>query len=57
MSDLLVLPVSTKAERRAFVDFAWQVYKDDAAWIPPLKSEVQALLDPKENPWFGHGRA
>ncbi|MEO5577856.1 MAG: N-acetyltransferase [Sphingomicrobium sp.] len=57
MSDLIIRPVSSKHDRKAFVDFAWQVYKDDPAWIPPLKSEVHALLDPKENPWFGHGRA
>jgi len=57
MSDLIVRPVSSKRDRKAFVDFAWEVYKDDPAWIPPLKTEVHALLDPKQNPWFGHGRA
>jgi hypothetical protein len=25
--------------------------------VPPLKSEVHALIDPKKNPWFGHARA
>jgi len=49
--------VTGKADRKAFVDFVWHVYKDDPAWVPPLKSEVHALLDPKRNPWFGHGRA
>ena len=57
MSEIAIRPVATKAERRAFVDFAWTAYQDDPAWIPPLKSEVHALLDPKRNPWFGHGRA
>ncbi len=57
MSDLAVSPVATKADRKSFVDFAWTVYKGDPAWVPPLKSEVHALLDPKQNPWFGHGRA
>ena len=57
MSDLIIRPVSSKQERKAFVDFVWEVYKDDPAWIPPLKTEVHALLDPKKNPWFGHGRA
>lgn len=57
MSDLNIRPVSTSRDRKAFVDFAWDVYRDDPAWIPPLKSEVHALLDPKQNPWFGHGRA
>ena len=58
MNDSLSIePVSSKKEQRAFVDFAWAVYRDDPAWVPPLKAEVHALLDPKKNPWFGHGRA
>ncbi len=35
MSALTIRPVETKADRNAFVDFAWEVYKDDPAWIPP----------------------
>jgi hypothetical protein len=54
---LTIRPVATKAERRDFVNFAWQVYKDDPAWVPPLKDEVHGLLDPTRNPWFEHGRA
>ena len=46
-----------KNGRKAFVDFAWEVYKDDPAWVPPLKDEVHGLLNPKKNPWFGHARA
>ena len=58
MSDALTIsPVQTKAERRAFVDFAWRVYRDDPAWIPPLKDEVHGLLTPGKNPWFEHARA
>jgi hypothetical protein len=57
MSELTIRPVRTKADRRAFVDFVWRVYRDDPAWVPPLKSEVLALITPGENPWFGHGRA
>ena len=53
----MVRPVASAAERRAFVDFPWQVYKDDPAWVPPLKSEVHGLLDPRKNPWFLHARA
>ena len=57
MSKLTISPVETKADRKRFVNFAWDVYKNDPAWIPPLKDEVDGLLDPKKNPWFGHGRA
>jgi len=57
MSDLIIRAVSSRQDRNAFVDFVWAVYRGDPAWIPPLKSEVHALLDPAKNPWFGHGRA
>jgi len=56
-AELRVRPVASAAGRRAFVDLAWEVYRDDPAWVPPLKSEVHALIDPRKNPWFGHARA
>jgi hypothetical protein len=55
--DLRVRPVVSPADRRAFVDLPWAVYESDRAWVPPLKSEVHGLLNPKKNPWFGHARA
>ncbi|MFL6733135.1 MAG: N-acetyltransferase, partial [Sphingomicrobium sp.] len=54
---IVVRPVETAADRRAFVDLAWDVYSDDPAWIPPLKDEVHGLINPKKNPWFEHARA
>ena len=52
-----IRPVETKTDRKAFVDFAWEVYKDDPAWVPPLKDEVHGLITPGKNPWFEHARA
>ena len=52
-----VRPATTKKDRKAFVDFAWTVYKDDPAWVPPLKDEVHGLITPGKNPWFEHARA
>jgi len=52
-----IRPVETKADRKAFVDFAWTVYKDDRAWVPPLKDEVHGLITPGKNPWFEHAKA
>ena len=56
-SPVTVRPVATSTDRKAFVDFAWDAYKDDPAWIPPLKDEVHGLLNPKKNPWFEHAKA
>ena len=57
MSPLTIRPVASKSDRKAFVDLAWEVYRDDPAWIPPLKDEVHGLLSPGKNPWFEHARA
>ncbi|MEO7634626.1 MAG: N-acetyltransferase [Sphingomicrobium sp.] len=57
MAALTITPVTTSADRAAFVDFAWDVYRDDPAWVPPLKAEVHGLLTPGKNPWFEHARA
>ena len=56
-SALTIRPVDSKKDRKAFVDFAWDVYKDDPAWVPPLKDEVHGLITPGKNPWFEHARA
>jgi len=56
-SPLAIRPVETKKDKKAFVDFAWEAYKGDPAWVPPLKDEVHGLITPGKNPWFEHGRA
>ena len=56
-ASLVIRSVGTRADRKAFVDLVWEVYKDDPAWVPPLKDEVHGLLDPRKNPWFEHARA
>jgi len=56
-ASLTVRPVETKADRKAFVNLAWDVYRDDPAWVPPLKDEVHGLITPGKNPWFEHAKA
>jgi len=40
-----------------FLDVPHTVYRDDPAWIPPLRLERRQFLSPDHNPWFEHGRA
>jgi GNAT superfamily N-acetyltransferase len=42
--------LQTPAERKAFFEFPWVVYKDDPNWVPPLLSMRRDLLDRKKNP-------
>jgi hypothetical protein len=57
MSDIVISPVVTKADLKAFVDLPYRLYAANPNWIPPLKVEVYALLTPGKNPWFEHGEA
>jgi GNAT superfamily N-acetyltransferase len=54
-ADLIrVEPVAGKPDLKAFIDLPFRLYADDPHWVPPLKSEVRELLDPRRNPFFEH---
>ena len=57
MSDLIIRPVETQADRRAFIDLPFGLYRDDPHWVPPLKREALALITPAKNGWFSHAEA
>ncbi len=57
MTDINIRPVSTQADKQAFVDLPFRLYADDPNWVPPLKSDVMATITPGKNPWFEHGEA
>ena len=40
-----VSPVKSPSERDAFIEFQWQIYRDDPAWVPPLIIERKEFLD------------
>jgi len=53
-SHIVIQPVTTKAQRKRFVELPYRLYANDPHWVPPLKSETYALLTPKKNPFFEH---
>lgn len=53
---LSIVPAESAAERKAFITFAWQVYKGDPYWVPPLVSERQEFLDPERHPFHQHAK-
>jgi hypothetical protein len=52
--DIIVSPVKGKADLERLIDFAWEVYKDDPNWVPPLKMDVRSILMKEKNPFFEH---
>jgi hypothetical protein len=57
MSEITLRAVEDAADRKAFVDLAYALNRDDPNWVPPLKTEVHGLIDPRTNPWFEHAEA
>lgn len=53
-TDLFIAPVSTKADRAAFVDLAYRLNASDPNWVPPLRMEALELVTPGKNPFFDH---
>jgi hypothetical protein len=52
-----VRPISSRADRSAFVALAYALNQGDPNWVPPLRSEVAGLITPGKNPWFEHAEA
>ncbi len=57
MTEIIVSPASTPAERSEFINFQWQIYKGDPYWVPPLLSERTAFWDKSKNPFYEHSDA
>ena len=53
-ADIIVTPVSGKADFKAFIDLAYRLNASDPAWVPPLRGEVEDLLTPGKNPFHEH---
>jgi GNAT superfamily N-acetyltransferase len=54
MSEVTVTPVTSKADRKAFIDVPYRLNAGDPHWVPPLRADVEELLNPKKNPFFEH---
>lgn len=52
--DIIVTPVESKADLERLIDFAWEAYKGDPNWVPPLKMDVRGILMKDKNPFFDH---
>lgn len=54
---LTIRPVNDGSDRKAFIDIAYRLNRDDPNWVPPLRQEVAEKIDPKKNGWFSHAEA
>ena len=53
-AEVVIAPVSGKADFNAFIDLAYRLNADDPSWVPPIRGEVVELLTPGRNPFHEH---
>jgi len=50
----VVTPVSSKPDRKAFIELVYRLNANLPHWVPPLREDVRELLDARKNPFFEH---
>jgi GNAT superfamily N-acetyltransferase len=54
---VIVSPVASLRDRRAFEGFPWRVYRGDPLWVPPFVRDRRKAMDPDRGEFFLHGEA
>ena len=54
---ITVKEISTPKELKQFIKFAWQIYRNDDNWVPPLIGDMLGMLDKKKGAFFEIGEA
>lgn len=52
-----LIQVTTRQDRKEFLNFPKRLYKDDPFWVCQLDSELEALFDPEKNYLLRQGEA
>ena len=54
MPELEVVQASRGCLRRAFLEFPYRMYAQDAVWVAPLRGEQKKILDERRHPFYRH---
>ncbi|MBI4547060.1 MAG: GNAT family N-acetyltransferase [Ignavibacteriae bacterium] len=57
MGTVVVQPVASKQDIKAFIKFPWRIYANNSPWVPPLLVDRKKLIDKKRNPFYNHAEA
>jgi len=52
MSKTVAVPVASRRQRKAFLEFPWQLYRNDPNWVPPLRMEQKELVGYRYHPFY-----
>lgn len=51
-----VRPVLDARDQAAFIEFQYELHRDQPHWVPPLRLERREFLDPRKNPLFEYAQ-
>lgn len=51
-----IIPVTTTATHKAFLNMPLEIYKNDPNWIQPLNKDIEVVFDEKKNKAFRFGK-
>lgn len=52
MTRIEVNAVTNRRDRKRFLEFPWRLYRDDANWVPPLRTNQRELVGYKRHPFY-----
>lgn len=55
-ADVTITKVETADQKKAFILFQYEVYKNDPKFVPPLQIDREVVFNPKKNPFFDHAK-
>jgi hypothetical protein len=53
---MTITEVTNKATKKAFLDVARVIYKNDKIWVCPLDNDIEAVFDPGKNNFHQNGK-
>jgi len=57
MLSIQPVDVRNKSEVRRFVDLPYRLYRGHPQWVPPLRMDVELMLNPNKHPFYEHSDA
>jgi GNAT superfamily N-acetyltransferase len=56
MSKVTIQSVSTRKQRKQFLNLPWQLYRHDPNWVPPLRFDQAEMVGYHKHPFYARNR-
>ncbi len=57
MIEIRKIDVNSRKDVRAFIQFQFDLYKNDPNWVPPFRNDVAMMMNRRKHPFYEYGEA